>query len=170
MTSTNEIETSSSARRDLENRVAAHPFLAGLNEHQVRLLADCALLTHFGPGQKIFGTGETANRFYLIESGQVVLEAENDAATPVVIDKIGAGDLLGWSWIFPPYTWHFTARATQSTDAIFFYGTILRTYCEKDPALGYELFKRMSEVMMKRLQRARAQLIEAKHGATGSPS
>jgi CRP/FNR family cyclic AMP-dependent transcriptional regulator len=80
---------------------------------------------------------------------------------PAIIDTIGAGDLLGWSWIFPPYTWHFSARAIEPTRSIFFYGTALREYCEKDPALGYELFKRMSEVMMKRLQRARGQLIKA---------
>jgi CRP/FNR family transcriptional regulator, cyclic AMP receptor protein len=55
-----------------------------------------------------------------------------------------ASDLLRWSWISPPYTWHFSERAVAPTTAIFFYGTILREYCESDPALGYELFKRMS--------------------------
>jgi len=66
--------------------------------------------------------------------------------------------LLGWSWMFPPYMWHFTARAVQPTVAIFFYGTILREYCERDPAFGYELFKRMSAVMVKRLQAARKKI------------
>ncbi len=117
------------------------------------------MLTHFPAGELIFHAGETANRFYLIESGRVLLESGDD--TPVVIDTIGAGDLLGWSWIFPPYTWHFTARTTEPTTAIFFYGTILRECCEKDPGLGYELFKRMSEVMIKRLQQARTRLIES---------
>ena len=78
-----------------------------------------------------------------------------------MIETIGAGDLLGWSWMFPPYVWHFTARAVQPTSSIFFYGTILREYCDKDPTLGYELFKRMSEVMMRRLQRARSELLKA---------
>jgi CRP-like cAMP-binding protein len=113
----------------------------------------------------IFRAGETANRFYLIENGSVVLESEGNGKSPVVIDTIGAGDLLGWSWIFPPYKWHFDARATEPTTAIFFYGTILREYCEKDPALGYELFKRMSEVMMKRLQLARTHLIDSRRKA-----
>jgi hypothetical protein len=75
------------------------------------------------------------------------------------VDTIGAGDLLGWSWMFPPYVWHFTARATEPTDAIFFYGTILREYCERDHSLGYELFKRMSAVMVKRLQGARENML-----------
>src|SRR6266571_212326 len=79
--------------------------------------------------------------------------------TNTKIETIGPGDLLGWSWMFPPYIWQFSARAVESTTAIFFYGTILREYCEKDHSLGYELFKRMSVVMMKRLQAARKQML-----------
>ncbi|SRR5581483_1261275 len=157
----NEANARCDERTQLEQRVAAHPFLIGLSRHHIRLLADCALLTDFSAGQSIFRAGETANRFYLIEAGHVVLESGDDSAKPIKIDIIGPGDLLGWSWIFPPYKWHFSARAVEPTKAIFFYGTILREYCDKDPILGYELFKRMSEVMIKRLQRARAQLIES---------
>ncbi len=148
-------------RPELEARVAAHPFLLGLSEHHIRLLTDCAMLTRFQPDQKIFRTGETANRFYLLEEGTVVLEAVTMDETPVQIDIVLAGGLLGWSWLFPPYLWHFDARATEPTTAIFFYGTVLREYCERDPSLGYELFKRMSEVMIKRLQSARDRLSEA---------
>jgi CRP/FNR family transcriptional regulator, cyclic AMP receptor protein len=155
---TNESESSSHAK--LDALVAHHPFFIGLKPEHIRLLADCAMATNFERNQIIFRAGEMANRFYLIEQGHVNLEA-GDEEQPVVIDRIGAGDLLGWSWIFPPYRWHFAARATEPTGAIFFYGTILREYCERDPALGYELFKRMSEIMMKRLQRARGELIVA---------
>lgn len=148
-------------RPELEARVAAHPFLIGLSRHQIQLLIDCAMLTRFAPDQIIFRTGETANRFYLIESGTVALEAVAMGESPVLIDTVSTGGLLGWSWLFPPYLWHFDARATAPTTAIFFYGTALREYCEKDPALGYELFKRMSEVMIRRLQSAREKLTEA---------
>jgi CRP/FNR family transcriptional regulator, cyclic AMP receptor protein len=148
-------------RAELEAQVAAHPFFIGMRAHYIRLLSDCAMATRFAKDQVIFRAGETANRFYLIERGKVVLESEPDAgAAPIIIDTIGAGDLLGWSWIFPPFIWHFTARAVQPTRSIFFYGTILREYCDKDPTLGYELFKRMSEVMIRRLQRARNELLE----------
>jgi CRP/FNR family cyclic AMP-dependent transcriptional regulator len=147
-------------RAELEAAVAAHPFLIGLSAGHVRLLADCALRSQFEVGQVIFRKGETANRFYLIERGTVALESSADDEV-VRIDEVRAGDLLGWSWIFPPYVWHFDARAIEPTTAIFLYGTILREYCEQDPALGYELFKRMSEVMMRRLQAARVRLSEA---------
>jgi CRP/FNR family cyclic AMP-dependent transcriptional regulator len=147
-------------REELEAQVAAHPFLIGIGAPHIRLLADCAMRSRFAGGQVIFRKGETANRFYLIERGKVALESSTGDEV-VKIDEVGAGDLLGWSWIFPPYVWHFDARAIEPTTAIFLYGTILREYCEADPGLGYELFKRMSEVMMRRLQAARTKLNES---------
>jgi CRP/FNR family cyclic AMP-dependent transcriptional regulator len=143
----------------LATRVALHPFLAGMSRAQLALLTDCATATHFKKGQTILREGEFANRFYLIESGNVAIESGDRFGEPTVIETIGPGDLLGWSWMFPPYVWQFTARAVEPTTALFFYGTILREYCEKNHSLGYELFKRMSAVMMKRLQAARKQML-----------
>jgi CRP/FNR family cyclic AMP-dependent transcriptional regulator len=140
-------------------RVALHPFLAGMDRKQLALLIDCAIPVHFEKGQAILREGELANRFYLIESGKVILESGKGFGEPIVIETIGPGDLLGWSWMFPPYIWHFTARAVEPTEAIFFYGTILREYCERDHSLGYELFKRMSPIMLRRLQAAREKVL-----------
>jgi CRP-like cAMP-binding protein len=143
----------------IATRVALHPFLAGLDPVKLALLTDCAMVVRFARGDTIFREGELANRFYLIESGKVLLESSGAQGDPVVIDAIGAGELLGWSWMFAPYVWHFTARAAEPVTAIFFYGTILREYCERDDALGYELFKRMGAVMVKRLQAAREKMV-----------
>ena len=151
-------------RRELEAAVAAHPFLIGINAPHIRVVADCAMRCQFSAGEVIFRKGDTANRFYLIERGKVALESSAGGQV-VRIDEISSGDLLGWSWIFPPYVWHFDARAIEPTKAIFLYG-ILRDYCEADPALGYVLFKRMSEVMMRRLQTARVKLSEAMKNAS----
>jgi len=155
--------------RDIEpmaTRVALHPFLAGMRKAELALLTDCAMVVRFGPGQVIFHEGEPANRFYLIESGRVAVESNGALGEPLVVDQIGAGDLLGWSWMFPPYAWQFTARAQEPTVAIFFYGTILREYCERHHSLGYELFKRMSAVMVKRLQAARHKMAP-RHSCAG---
>lgn len=155
----------------IATRVALHPFLAGMNRAQLALLTDCAMTTYFKKGQTILREGEFANRFYLIESGRVVLESVASFGEPLAIETIGAGDLLGWSWMFPPYTWQFTARAVEPTTAIFFYGTILREHCEKDHSLGYELLKRMSAVMVKRLQASRKQMLSVHvHGASPESS
>ena len=145
-------------RAQLEADVAAHPFVCGMSAHHIRLLADCAMRSHFEAGHVIFREGEAANRFYLIEHGRVVLESST-LGEPVKIEEIGDGDLLSWSWLFPPYAWHFSARAAEHTTATFFYGTVLRDYCEKDHTLGFELFKRMSVVMLRRLQAARQKLL-----------
>jgi len=150
----------------MATRVALHPFLVGMNRTQLALLTDCAMATHFKPGQIIFHEGEPANRFYLLETGKVMLESGEGFGKPVVVETIGAGDLLGWSWMFPPYVWHFTARAVEPTEAIFFYGTILREW-ERDPSLGYQLYKRMAPVMLRRLQAARKKML-ALHHRTGS--
>ena len=145
-------------------RVALHPFLFGMNAKQIALLTDCAMAAHFEPGRIVLRENEIANRFYLIESGKVVLESGDEFGKQMVLETIGPGDLLGWSWMFPPYVWHFTARAIEPTKAIFFYGTILREYCERDHSLGYELFKRMAPVMLRRLQAARKKMLSIQTG------
>jgi len=143
----------------LATRVVFHPFLAGMNRTQLALLTDCAVTRHFNLGQTILRQGEVANGFYLIETGKVALESEAGLGKSIVIQTIGQGGLLGWSWMFPPYIWQFTARAIEPTTALFFYAAILREYCEKDHSLGYELLKRISAVMVTRLQAAHHQIV-----------
>jgi CRP-like cAMP-binding protein len=143
----------------LSTRVALHPFLAGMNHTQLTLLTDCAVARHFKPSQVILREGEFANGFYLIETGKAALESETSFGESIPIQIVGAGDLLGWSWMFPPYVWQFTARAIEPTTALFFYAAILRGYCEKYHSLGYELLKRISAVMVTRLQAAHDQML-----------
>ncbi|MDB6018858.1 MAG: Crp/Fnr family transcriptional regulator [Pedosphaera sp.] len=136
-----------------------HPFLKGMSPHQVRLLTDCAMVENFKSGELIFREGDPANRFYLILEGKIALQSYMDGRGMTVVQMVGAGEVLGWSWLFPPYFWHFDARAVEPTEAVFFYGTPLREECEADHELGYELYKRMAEVMVKRLQATRRQLL-----------
>jgi len=143
----------------LSTRVALHPFLAGMNHRQLTLLTDCAVAKHFNAQQTILHEGEFANGCYLIESGKVALESEASVSGSIPIQIIGAGDMLGWSWMFPPYAWQFTVRAIEPCTALFFYASILREYCEKDHSLGYELLKRISAVMVTRLQAAHQQML-----------
>src|SRR5262249_39956834 len=143
----------------LGTRVALHPFLAGMNRTQLTLLTDWAVARHFNTGQPILHKGEFANGFYLIETGKVALESEASFGGSILIKTMGAGVLLGWSWMSPPYVWQFTARAVEPTSALFFYATILWEYCEKDHSLGYELLKRISAVMVTRVQAAHDQML-----------
>ena len=143
----------------LSTRVALHPFLAGMNHTQLTLLTDCAVAKHFNPKQTILREGEFASGFYLIEAGKVALESAAGFGESIPIQIIGPGDLLGWSWMFPPYVWQFTARAIEPCTALFFCASILREYCEKDHSLGYELLKRISAVTVTRLQAAHQQML-----------
>lgn len=142
--------------------LAAQPFFKGLSERQVSLLFDNSMPVEFPAGKSIFLEGQLANRFYLILEGEVALEssAGGNDGEPSLIQTIGAGDVLGWSWLFPPYNWHFNARAVKPTHAIFIYGTRVRELCENDRDLGYELMKRTAEVVIGRLQSARRRLVE----------
>jgi CRP/FNR family transcriptional regulator, cyclic AMP receptor protein len=145
----------------LEETLARMPLFAGISAEHLRALTNAAMRTHFPAGKMIFRQGGPTNRFYLIEKGKVGLICEDDGQ-PCRFATLGSDEVLGWSWLFPPHAWHFTARAIVPTDAIFFCGTQLRECCELDHDLGYELMKRFSAVLMQRLQSSRAELIDAR--------
>ncbi len=144
--------------------ILSHTFFKGLPEHVLKLLAAEAMALDFKPGATIFRSGSPANRFYLLVEGNVVLEAapekRDDENKPALIETLGPGQVLGWSWLIPPYFWHFDARAITPVRAIFFYGSRLRDKCETDHDLGYELMKRTSEIMIERLYSAQRRLLE----------
>ena len=145
-------------------QLAKHPFFEGLSERHLELLLEDAMEVILKPGELAFSEGSPANRFYLIQHGDIAIESRNQQygseGAPVLIDKLSDGDVLGWSWMFPPFSWHFDARPLTTVRAIFFYGTRLRERCEKDPTLGYALMKRAAEIAIHRLQATRKRLME----------
>ena len=145
--------------KPLDSLISEHPFLRGLKPKHLRALADNSMRMRYDAGEFIFREGDPANRFYLIEQGRVSLESHRQDELAVSIQTIGAGDVLGWSWLFPPYYWRFDARVLEPTTALFFYGTRLRDQCEEDHDLGYELMKRMTQVVIQRLQATRKELL-----------
>lgn len=139
--------------------LAAQPFFKGLSEEHLKLLVDNAGPAEFKAGELIFKEGADADRFYLIYSGRVALESPTrQESEPFLVETIGGGSILGWAWLFPPYYWHFDARAVTPVKAIFFDGTHLRELCEADHDLGYEIAKRAGEVVIDRLQATRRRL------------
>ena len=156
------VKDESSAVKPVESVIAGHPFLRGLNPGHLRLLAESAMRMRYEGNESIFREGEPANRFYLIEQGRVSLESRRRDEAPTAIQVIGPGDVLGWSWLFPPFYWHFDARALEPTTAIFFYGTRLREQCDQDHDFGFEIMKRMAQVVILRLQVARKELLAAR--------
>lgn len=142
----------------LYDQVAKLNMFKDLAPDHLRTLTECARRTRFEPTQLIFQEGDPANRFYVILKGSVALMAANKDGAFVQVQTVGPGEDLGWSWLFPPYYWHFTARATEPTEAIFFYGTRLRARCDADRDFGYEITKRVSMVLIANVQSLRRQL------------
>jgi CRP/FNR family cyclic AMP-dependent transcriptional regulator len=109
----------------------------------------------------IFCAGSDAEHFYLIDEGSVSLEmfVRGTGSSHYSDYPIGAGEALGWSWLFPPYRWHFSARSHGVTDAVAFDARVLRQYAEANHGYGYELAMRVGQVMLQRLQATREQLV-----------
>jgi CRP/FNR family transcriptional regulator, cyclic AMP receptor protein len=154
------METKAS-KETLATTIAEHRLFKDLAPRYLALLAEVAMFKEFAADEVIFREGDPANRFYLILDGEVALESARRDGPSVLLQAIGRDDVLGWSWLFPPYYWHFDARATVATKAIFFYGTWLRESCERDHDFGYEMMKRMSAIIIARLQATRKKLAEA---------
>lgn len=131
-----------------------------LDPRALEIIAGCASNVRFDTGGWIFQEGEDASRFYLIRHGKVALNALVPGRGEVTIQTIGEGDVLGWSWLFPPYRWHFGARALELTRAIAFDGACLRMKAEADHDLGYELLKRFAQTIIERLQATRLQMLD----------
>lgn len=144
----------------LEAILAQHPFFDRLEQCHLDLLVGCASNVRFDVGQFILREGEEANHFYLIRHGKVALEIFAGHRGPITVETLEDGDIVGWSWLFPPYRWRFDARAVEITRAIALDGKCLRTKSEQDHDLGYELLKRFARIMEERLQATRLQLLD----------
>ena len=144
----------------LERIIAEHPFFAGLESYYTGLLTGCASNVRFEKGVYIFKEGGEANEFYLIRAGRVALEVFEPQRRPIVISTLGEGEILGWSWLLPPYHWKFHAHAVDETRAIALDGKCLRTKCEQNHDLGYELLKRFAQIVERRLEATRLQLLD----------
>jgi len=141
--------------------LAAHPFLHGLSRDHLAGLAETASDVTFPARQRLFDDGGSANRFWLLQSGHVTLDLHVPGRGRMKIDTIGMGELLGWSWLFPPYRWAFGAVAASPVEAFEFDARAVRARCESDPVLGYELTTRLAHVVARRLQATRIRLITA---------
>jgi len=136
------------------------PFFDGLRPETVDLVAGCASNVQFEAGALIFREGDAADTFYLLRHGSIALEIHSPARGPLVIETLDAGEMLGWSWLFPPFRWHFDARAITTVRATAFDGACLRGKCDADAALGYELVSRFAQTLIERLQWTRLRLLD----------
>jgi CRP-like cAMP-binding protein len=151
----NEVET-----HDMQELLGEHPFFAGMRPEQIAFIAGCAANAAFAEGEALFVEGDRADRFYLLRGGEVSLELRMPARGANRIQTIRPGEVLGWSWLFAPYRWHFDARALERVHVFRFDGDCLRRKCDRDHEFGYQLMRRFAGVMVARLQAARLQALD----------
>jgi CRP/FNR family transcriptional regulator, cyclic AMP receptor protein len=153
--------------RTIAQYLPDHPFFAGLDEPTLTLVAGCATNVSLAAGEFLFREGDPAARFFVVRRGRVAIELHDPAVGTVVIDTADAGDVVGWSWLVPPYRSIFDARAAEATGVVAFDGLCLRGKCEDDSHLGYELMQRVTQVMSERLVAAQVRLLDL-YGARGA--
>jgi len=144
----------------LEHIIKEHPFFAGLDDGFCKLVVGCARNVRFEAGQYLFHEGDAADQLYLLRHGRVALEMATPAGGPVTFQTLTVGEVVGVSWLIPPYRWAFDARALEVVRAIAMDATCLRRKCEEDHDLGYELMKRLVPVLIERLHGTRMQVLD----------
>ncbi|HUJ97825.1 MAG TPA: cyclic nucleotide-binding domain-containing protein [Stellaceae bacterium] len=144
----------------IEQILRRHQFFADAGEEHLRLVAGCARNHRFDAGEYLCREGEPANEFFLIRHGKVALEMAAPGQSPITFATIGPGEIVGASWLIPPYRWNFDARAMELTRAIGIDAACLRGKCEADHDLGYEMMKRFLPVLVNRLHATRLQILD----------
>lgn len=132
-------------------------------------LMELAREVAFPPGARLFEEGFAADRFWIIRTGSVALDLHVPGRRSATVETLGPDELLGWSWLFPPYTWHLGAEAFTPVRTLEFDAAAVQRLCDADPTLGYALTRRVAETVAKRLAAARTRLLDL-YGPNGSGS
>ena len=132
----------------------------GLQPRHLQLVAGCGRFVRFPARVTVLREGEPADRFFVLREGSVALEVASPERGSIVIQTLGPGDALGWSWLFPPYQWHLDAVTREPVAAVAFDAACLRGKCDEDHELGYQLMRRFADLMLQRLMAARLQLLD----------
>ena len=146
--------------RRLDEVLQDIPLFAGMTPEQLALIGGCGSHKGFAAGEVLFREGDRADTFYVIRHGTVAIDLHSPTRGSLRVETVEASEVIGWSWLFPPYVWHFDAQAVSDVRATVFDGACLRSKCDDDPTLGYDLMKRFAQVFLERLQWTRLRLLD----------
>lgn len=146
--------------KSIADLLADHEFFAGLEPADVEFLSGCGQNVRFPAGATVFSEADPAEHFYVLREGKVALEVHVPDGGAIVIATLGAGEVLGASWLFPPFRWQFDALAVTDTAAVALDAACLRQKCDADPRLGYALVQRFAALLVERLQATRVRLVD----------
>ncbi|MFF4572454.1 cyclic nucleotide-binding domain-containing protein [Streptomyces sp. NPDC001410] len=128
-------------------------------EHRERLMR-VAREVSFAAGTRLFEEGRRADHFWIVRTGSVALDLRVPGRRPAVIESLGHGELVGWSWHFPPYIWHLGAEATSPVRAWEFDAETVREMCAADPGFGRAVAVWVGRVAAQRLPASRVRLLD----------
>ena len=148
--------------------LGAQPFLRGMADDHLAKLATLCQHIAIPARQRLFEEGTRADRFWLIDAGQVTIDTTVPGQGRLIIASLGRGDMIGVTWLLPPYQWRFGAVTAQPMQAFEFDAPAVRAACDEDPSLGYELGRRVSGVLVRRLEAIHRRLLET--SARGEPA
>jgi len=141
-------------------QLAGHDVFAGMDAADLGRLASAARPVDFPAGRRLFDEGGTADRFWIIQDGAVALDLHLPDRGTLIVETLGTGEIVGWSWLFPPYRWRFGAVATRPVRALEFDARLVRFLWALDPRLAQQLTRRFAEVVVDRLQATRMRLLD----------
>ena len=149
----------------MDKVVREHRFFSGLGEDVIQLVAGCARNVRFDAGKYLYHEGDPADEFFLIRQGRVALEMASPGRAAVTFRTEPEGDVVGLSWLIPPYHWAYDARALDLVRAIGIDAKCLRGKCESDHDFGYAMMMRFVPVLVERLQATQLQVLDV-YGTT----
>ena len=134
--------------------------LADLPAPERRFFEAAASPQAFSASEVLFDEGGDADVFHIIETGRVALEIVSPGRAPIVVQTLGEGELVGISWLLPPYRWQWTARALVDTDTAAFDAAAVRKECELDKELSLRVYRAVAAETARRLHHTRLQLLD----------
>ena len=146
-------------KQSIEDYLSTHTFFSGLNDNFMKFLLNATTELQIKRGEVLFQQGGRADKFFLLRNGQVSIQVPALEGPALDIQTLGENQILGWSWLIPPYRWNFLARAVEDSDLLEFDGNVILARCEEDSEFGYELFKRFASLMSERLDAARQKMM-----------
>jgi CRP-like cAMP-binding protein len=148
------------SHQEIVSALGSHTFLRGLEPAHLAEIARCAQQITLTAGQYLGREREASSTFFLIQSGRVSIEVQKPGRGAVRVQLVGPGEIVGWSWLIPPYRWHFDARVLDSVQALALDAEALRRLGETDHELGYQLLKRLIVVVGTRLAATQRELLD----------
>ncbi|MFD8257381.1 cyclic nucleotide-binding domain-containing protein [Streptomyces griseoluteus] len=132
-------------------------------------LMELAREVSFPAGTRLFEEGRRADRFWIVRTGTVCLDLHVPGRRPAVVESLGHGELVGWSWYFTPCVWHLGGEAMSPVRAWEFDAETVRARCAEDPVFGRAVATWVGGVVAHRLHSSRVRLLDlyAPYGSGG---